>query len=312
MTSTDTKPGSTRERSIAPGSAPRRLRKAPTVYFWLLVPALVVLIGLSAFPLIRTVQLSFTSLGGGGAEEFIGFENYARMVSDPRFADSVRVTILFIVVGITVQLVLAWSLALLLAQRISRWNNVLRTLFTIPMMLSPVVIGITWRALLNPQFGWVNALLGMGDTDWTGDPAKAIWVLIFVDVWHWTPFLFLLISAGLMSVPEDVKEAARIDGAGSWGMFRHIIFPLTLPVTLVAILLRAIDATKTFELPFTLTSGGPGNATTLLAIYLYKRAFSEFDFGYASSLAVILLIALVLFALAYMWMSRRLERRYGA
>jgi multiple sugar transport system permease protein len=157
-----------------------------------------------------------------------------------------------------------------------------------------------------------DPLLGTTNTDWTGDPAKALWVLIFVDVWHWTPFMFLLISAGLVAVPEDVKEAARIDGAGRWGLFRHIIFPLTLPVTLVAVLLRAIDATKTFELPFTLTSGGPGNATTLLAIYLYKRAFSEFDLGYASSLAVAILLALVLFALAYMWMSRRIERRYGA
>lgn len=300
MTSTDTR------------SAPRRPRRAPTVYFWLLVPALLVLVALSAFPLIRTVYLSFTSLGAGGAEEFTGLGNYERMLADRRFADSVRVSLLFIVVGISVQLVLAWSLALLLAQRMSRWNNVLRTLFTIPMMLSPVVIGITWRALFNPQFGWVNALLGTGDTDWTGDPAKAIWVLIFVDVWHWTPFMFLLISAGLVSVPDDVKEAARIDGAGSWGLFRYIIFPLTLPVTLVAILLRAIDATKTFELPFTLTSGGPGNATTLLAIYLYKRAFSEFDLGYASSLAVSILLALVLFALAFLWMMRRIESRYGA
>lgn len=295
-----------------PGSGRRRARRGPTPYFWMLVPALIVLVAFSAFPLLRTVYLSFTELGPTGGEEWVGAQNYLRMVGDPRFADSVRVSLVFIVVGIAIQLVLAWGLALLLAQRISQWNNVLRTLFTIPMMLSPVVIGITWRALFNPQFGWVNAVLGTGDMDWTGDPNKALWVLIFVDVWHWTPFMFLLISAGLMSVPMEVKEAARIDGAGRWQIFRHIVFPLTLPVTLVAILLRAIDATKTFELPFTLTSGGPGNATTLLAIYLYKRAFSEFDFGYASSLAVSILLALVLFALAYLWMMRRVRERFSA
>lgn len=310
MTSTKSRPATTRGRVAAPGSGARRTRRAPSAYFWLLIPAVVVLLALSVFPLLRTIYISFTSLGVGGAEEFIGLANYERMVNDARFADSVWVSLQFIVVSIFIQLVLAWGLALLLAQRMSRWNNVLRTLFTIPMMLSPVVIGITWRALFNPQFGWINALLGTTNMDWTGDPAKALWVLIFVDVWHWTPFMFLLISAGIIAVPHDVKEAARIDGAGSWGVFRHIIWPMTLPVTLVAVLLRTIDATKTFELPFTLTSGGPGNATTLLAIYLYKRAFSEFDLGYASSLAVSILLALVLFALAFMWMMQRIERKY--
>jgi multiple sugar transport system permease protein len=300
----------TQGRGDLPAPGRWRKTKAPTVYFWLLIPAVVVLLALSAYPVLRTIYLSFTELGPGGQDTWTGLSNYERMFGDKRFAESIGVTIVFIVVGIAIQLVLAWVLALLLAQRMSRWNNVLRTLFTIPMMLSPVVIGITWRALFNPQFGWVNALFGLHGMDWTGDPAKALWVLIFVDVWQWTPFLFLLISAGVVSIPDDVKEAARLDGASGWKVFRFITFPMTLPVTLVAILLRSIDATKTFELPFTLTSGGPGNATTTVAIYLYRRAFSEFDLGYASTLAVSILLALILFALAYLWMMRKVRERF--
>jgi multiple sugar transport system permease protein len=294
-----------------PKSTRRKVRRSPTVYFWLLAPALAVAVGFTIFPLVRTFSLSFTNLDLSGQADWIGTDNYARMLGDGLFWQSVGVSGVFLVVGVVLELVIAWTLALLLADSVSRLNNVLRTLFAIPMLLSPVVIGITWRVLLNPQFGWINAILQTPGMDWVGDPSKSLWVLIAVDVWQWTPFLFLMLSAGLVGIPGEVKEAARLDGANGLGILRHITFPLMLPVTLVAILLRSIDSTKTFELPFTLTSGGPGNTTTTVAIFMYRRAFSEFDQGYASALAVTITLALVIFAMIYLRIVRRVEGKFG-
>ena len=286
-----------------------RRSRLPTMYFWMLAPAIAVCLGFVIYPLFRTAFLSFTDLGAAGDANWVGADNYAKMVADRAFWNSLRVTGTFIVVGIAAELVLAWALALLLERRVSKMSNALRVTFAIPMMLCPVVIGITWRALLNPQYGWVNALLNTPNMDWVGDPSKALWVLIAVDVWQWTPFLFMLISAGLLSVPEEVREAARLDGAGGLRILRYITFPLLLPVTLIAILLRTLDATKTFDLPYTLTGGGPGTATQTIAIYLYKKAFAEFDQGYASAVAITITIALTIFALIYLWIVRRVERK---
>lgn len=293
------------------GPPPARRRLDPTAYFWLLVPALAVTAGFTLFPLVRTLYLSFTNLGISGQADWIGADNYLRMISDGLFWQSVGVSAVFLVVGVLAELVIAWVLALLLAERVSRWSNALRTLFTIPMLLCPVVIGITWRVLFNPQFGWINGILNQPGLDWVGDPSKSLWVLIAVDVWQWTPFLFLMISSALVAIPTEVKEAARLDGAGGLRIFRFITWPLVLPVTLVAVLLRSIDSTKTFELPFTLTAGGPGNTTTTVAIYMYRRAFSEFDQGYASALAVTITIALVVFAMIYLRIVKRVEGAVG-
>jgi multiple sugar transport system permease protein len=288
-----------------------RTQRRPTVFFWLLAPAMAVSLGLVVYPLLRTVFLSFTDLGAAGNADWIGTDNYVRLFQDPLFWNSLRITGTFIIVGLVAEVFLGWFFALLLERTVSRLSNSLRVMFAIPMMLCPVVIGITWRALLNPQFGWVNAILGTPNLDWIGDPSRALWVLIAVDIWQWTPFLFMLISAGLLSVPEEVKEAARLDGAGALRLLRHITIPLMLPVTLVAILLRTLDATKTFDVPYTLTSGGPGTTTQTIAIFLYQNAFANFEQGYASAIAVTLTIVLTLFALAYLRMMRGFERRIG-
>ncbi|MBF8194435.1 sugar ABC transporter permease [Nonomuraea sp. K274] len=309
-TSSRTRTPTAKRPDPAPASnvAVTRSRR-PSVYFWLLAPAVAICLGFVVYPLLRTVYLSFTDLDATGQAGWIGVHNYVEMLGDSAFWNSLRVSATFIVVAIAVEVVLAWTLALLLERRVSALSNGLRIIFAIPMMLCPVVIGITWRALLNPTFGWINALLGTPNTDWIGDPAKALWVLIAVDVWQWTPFLFMLISAGLLSIPEEVREAARLDGAGAVRILRHITIPMMLPVTLIAILLRTLDATKTFDLPYTLTTGGPGTSTQTMAIFLYRNAFAEFDQGYASAVAVTITIALTLFATVYLWITRRVERK---
>lgn len=292
-----------------PSRARRRQLRLPSVYFWMLAPAVAVCLGFVIYPLLRTVYLSFTDLGAAGDAELVGGANYAEMIRDAAFWNSLRVTAIFIVVGIVVELLLAWALALLLQGTVSRLSRTLRIVFAIPMMLCPVVIGITWRALLNPQFGWLNALFGTPEMDWVGDPSKALWVLIAVDVWHWTPFMFMLISAGLLSIPDEIREAARLDGAGAVRVLRHITIPLLMPATLIAVLLRTLDATKTFDLPYTLTGGGPGTSTQTIAIFLYRNAFAKFDQGYASAVAITVTIALTVFALVYLSIVRLVERK---
>lgn len=280
----------------------------PTVYFWLIMPSAVVVAVLTLWPIIRTSYLSFCTLKADGRTAWIGGGNYVRMIGDEDFWQAVKVTATFVVCGVGLQLVLAWVLALLLEKQVARLNNVLRTVFTIPMMLSPVVIGICFRALLNPQYGWVNWILGTEGAVWTADPDRALWVLVLVDAWQWTPFLFLMISAGLVGIPDELIEAAHLDGAGAFRVFTRIKLPLMMPIVVVGVLLRAVDATKVFELPFNLTSGGPGNKTTTLAIFMYKRAFAEWDQGYASALAVTIIAALVLIAVVFIWVLRGVER----
>ncbi len=288
---------------------PRLPLRMPTVYFWLLIPAFVVVVAFTIWPLMRTLYLSFCEMKANGVATWVGVDNYVAMWGDKRFWAAVWVTVMFVVVGVTVQLLIAWILALVLEQYVARLSNFLRTLFAIPMMLSPVVIGICWRALLNPQFGWVNAIFGLDQAVWTGNPKTALWVLVAVDAWQWTPFLFLIISAGLMSIPEDVIEAAQVDGASPVSIFMRIKLPLMAPAVLVGILLRGVDATKCFELPFNLTSGGPGNTTTTIAIFMYRRGFGEWDQGYASAVAVAVIVALSVAAFLFISLTRRVEER---
>jgi multiple sugar transport system permease protein len=292
-----------------PVSDTARRRGLPTVYFWMMVPAFAVVAGFTLWPLARTVYLSFCELRANGQATWIGLGNYAQMVSDARFWQAVKVTATFVVCGVALQLMIAWALALALEAYVARLSNALRTLFAIPMMLSPVVIGICWRALLNPQYGWVNAILGTKDAVWTGNPSRALWVLVGVDAWQWTPFLFLMISAGLVGIPDEVVEAARLDGAGAATIFTRVKLPLMAPTVLVGLLLRGVDATKVFELPFNLTSGGPGNATTTVAVFMYRRAFAEWDQGYASAVAVAVIVALAVAAFAFIGLLRRVEER---
>lgn len=299
-------------RTDAGGPAPvRPRRRMPTAYFWMLVPSVALLLAFAGYPLVRTVLYSFTDLNAAGVGDIIGFDNYVRLFEDDLFREAVRVTVVYTVVSVAIEVVLAWGLALLLQGPISRLGHLLRVIIAIPMALCPVVVGIVWRFLFNPQYGWINALLGTPDRDWTGDPERALGVMIFVDVWAWTPFVFMMLSAGLLAIPDDVKEAARLDGAGAVRSFWSITLPLMMPVTLVAMLLRIIDAAKAFDLPFALTSGGPGNATTTVGIFLYKRGFAEFQQGYASALAVVFTLALVVFAVVYLGVMRRADRRAG-
>jgi multiple sugar transport system permease protein len=176
---------------------------------------------------------------------------------------------------------------LLLYGEVNRWRSVLRTLFLLPMVLSPVVVGVTWRALLTPEFGWISQFFGPG-ISWLADPQLALITLAIVDVWQWTPFVFIILLSGLLSIPVDIFEAARIDGANGWHRFSRIILPSLAPLITIVVLLRAIDAFKIFDLVFNLTQGGPGTSTETLAFYIYRLSFKSYDLGYGAAISMVL------------------------
>lgn len=275
----------------------------------MLLPAVVLLAWLIGYPFISSVLLSFQQARLGRDATWAGLDNFTRMFADSEFYSSMGTTLVFAFSAVTIELVLAWLLALLLWNTLKRWGSLFRMLFTIPMLLSPVVVGVVWRVLLNPQYGWIPALIGDQQLDLLGTPSTALVTMIVIDAWQWTPFLFLIISAGLSGLSDEVLEAAKLDGATGLRLFGQVVFPLTLPVTIVAILFRLLDALKTFDLPFNLTQGGPGNSTQTIAIYLYRQAFTRYDQGYAVAISLIATCLLAAIALSLLGILRRAERK---
>lgn len=286
---------------------PRSLLSADRVLRWLMpAPAVLLLAGFTLIPLVRTFYLGFTSVAYGRDVTWIGLGNYGQLLADSLFWVALGQTFVFAALAVAGELMLGFAIALLLWGEVSRWRAVFRTLFMIPMVLSPVVVGITWRALLNPNFGWVNHLLGIPGFQWLSDPDRALYTLAAVDVWQWTPFMFVILLSGLQGVPGDVLEAAEVDGASPVRRFVDVVWPLMLPFTVVAVLLRAIDAFKIFDLVYNLTGGGPGTATETISFYLYRIAFRQFDLGYAAAVSVVLSLIVGALVTIYLRLARRL------
>jgi len=276
-----------------------------------LAPAVVLLLGLTVYPLLYIVRISLYRLTPAG-ETFVGLENFLRLLSDPFFFQSLGQTFLLMVGALTLEFLFGLSLALLLDSEI-RARGLWRTLFLLPMILPPVVVGVIWRLIYNPNFGVLNGalqLLGVDTTrlTWLADPSVALAALVVVDVWEWTPFVFLILLAGLQAIPEEPYEAARIDGSSAWQSFRHVTLPLLAPAILVALLLRTMDLLRLFDQVFILTQGGPGFATETISLYIYKTAFRFFDFGYAAAMSLVLLVATLIVSRFYLGFLQKVER----
>lgn len=258
---------------------------------WLLpAPAVLLLLAFTIVPMIETIRLSFQRVRLGREAEWIGLANYARVFADPSFWIATRNTVSFTVMAVGLELVIGLALALLLYGEVTRWRSLLRTLFLLPMVLSPVVVGVTWRALFTPQFGWISQVVGPG-VGWLSDPQIALITLALVDVWQWTPFMFVILLSGLLAMPTEMLEAARVDGASGIQRLIHVILPSLAPLIAVVVLLRAIDAFKIFDLVFNLTQGGPGTSTETLAFYIYRQSFKSFDVGYGAAISIVLSLA---------------------
>jgi len=292
-------------------AVPRRHRYGAAQRFgWLIIaPALVTLAANSIFPLIYAVTVSFKSyqLLIPVPHRFIGFANYAQVFSDPLFWSGVRVTAWFIAGVVVLQFPVGFTIALLL-QRLKKHQVLLATLLLIPTIISPSVAGFQWDQLFNYQFGPLNYLLGLlhlGRPTWTANPRLALPCLIFVDFWQWTPFMILLLFAGLRSLPGSVIEAARVDGSTTWQVIWRIYLPLLRPVIGIALILRVLMAFKLFDIIYVLTAGGPGAVTESLAFYTYVQGFRYFNLGYAAALSILQLIVVAVLAKVLIGLTQR-------
>ena len=275
----------------------------------LFLPALVALVVTTTAPLVYLVwnsamriDLSMPWLAG-----FAGIDHYAKMGADPRFWNSLWLTLVYTVSTVVLQVMLGLSLALLVLQ-IPRGQAALRIAAILPLVLAPVVVGLFWRTLvLAPDFGLVDVVtraLGLGSHNWLGDPQLALISVIAIHTWQWTPFAFLVILASLSSLPPDVFEAARIDRANGWQRFVHITLPLIRPALVIVVIMRTMIALSAFAAIFAATGGGPGTATEILNLYAYRTSFAELNLGYGAALAVVLL-AITLVVSLIMFRVRR-------
>lgn len=276
---------------------------------WLfLAPSVLLLLGLTVYPLFYILRISAYRMAPGG-EEFAGADNFLRLFGDERFFASVWHTAVFTAGALALELGLGLGLALLLDSRI-RARGLWRSLFLLPMILPPVVVGVIWRLIYNPNFGVLNGLLELFGVEterltWLADPSVALAAIILVDVWEWTPFVFLILLAGLQAIPDEPYEAARMDGANAWQTFLHITLPLLRPAILVAVLLRTMDLLRIFDQVFILTQGGPGGVTKTISLYIYETAFRFFDFGYAAVMSLALLAVTLVLAQIFLRLLRR-------
>ncbi len=264
----------------------------------LTLPTLLFLLAMVVYPFLWAVYLSFTrySILKAQRPEWVGVANYSEILSDPLIWSRFVFTFRFVVVAVALQLVIGFALAYFLHRRFKK-NGFLVTVLLVPMMLSPVVIGLFWKFILANNWGVLNyylkTLFGLPEILWLSSERFGYWALVIVDTWIWSPFMMLLSLAGLSAVPEYLYESAEIDRASAWFKFRYITLPLTAPLVLIAVLFRTIDAFKLFDLVNILTGGGPGSSTETVSMFVYKLAFSYFQTGKASALAVILLVMVI-------------------
>jgi multiple sugar transport system permease protein len=267
-------------------------------------PALALLLFLSVFPLLWALYLSFTDYSATRdvPAQWTGLGNYIDILTSSAVHERALTTVLYVVGAVALQTLLGFTIAYLISRR-TRGRGVLTTLFLTPMMLSPVVVGLFWKFMLDAQFGVVNSILGslgFGQVEWLTNQRLALLSVIVVDTWQWTPFIMLIALAGLTAVPRYLYEAAAIDRASEWFRFRHITLPLVWPLLLIAILFRAIEAFRLFDLVYILTQGGPGVSTETLSFHVYKVAFLGFDTGLASAYGILMVLVVIVLAQLYL------------
>ena len=261
---------------------------------WLLLgPAVFYLIAFSVVPLVVSLTRSFQDYDTQtDTWTWIGLGNYRELVTSADFWEVVKNTAILTGAGVTIQIVLGTALALFFNQQL-RGATIVRGILILPMLLTPIVVGLMWRALLNPEWGllnWVFVQIGVGQVGWLSDPNIALWTLVIVDSWQWTPFVFVIVYARLQALPVEVFEAGQVDGANWFQRTIYVTLPLLVPAIVFAGVFRAIDAFRTFDLVYGLTNGGPVRATSTLSYEAFQNGFKFFRYGYASAIAYVMLI----------------------
>lgn len=268
-------------------------------------PTFLILSLITLGPLLYALYISFYDFrlsNPSGESTFVGFKNYIEIFSTPEALNSLLTTLKYVVIAVVFQVLLAMVLAMALNE-LPRYRRLFVALITIPMMVAPLVAGLMFSFFWNPQFGLyafiIRTLKLPLSTTPLSDSNLALWFVAFTDVWEWTPYLVLTFLAGLQSIPGESYEAAKVDGASGWQIFRRITIPLMSPILVVGLILRAMEAFKEFDKPYILTGGGPGSATEVIDLYTYRQAFVSFNFSKAAALCIILFVLLLTGGILY-------------
>lgn len=284
-----------------------------TPYFFIL-PAVLVMLGGLVYPVLDSFFLAFYDweIGVDFSEApFIGLEHFTRMFRDEDVLESVWVTLRFGFWTITIEMALGVFLALMLEKPI-RGASIFRTIFIMPLMVSPVVVGLLWRYLFDARIGWINYYLGVIGIEpqiWLGDPQLAFMAIVITDIWQWTPFIFIIVIAGLQALPSEVLEASEIDGANWWQQVFLVKLPMIRSILIIALLMRLIDVFRGMEVMYIMTGGGPGRSTELLSLHIYNRAFDAQQLGYASAIAVLLIVIVFVLSLFILYVGNPMKQK---
>lgn len=268
------------------------------------LPTVIILVIIVIFPLLYSLNVSFRNYDIRLRLEkypFVGLENYARMFKDSRFLNSLVNTVFMIMGELSLQFFIGLGLALLFIQEF-KGKKIILPLIILPMMVTPVVVGYMGRLLFETRSGPINYMLntvGIGSLLWHASSKTALLTVILIDTWQWTPFVMMILLAGLLALPNEPFESAKVDGASEWQIFKHLTLPLLKPVIILVIIMRTLDILRVFDVLYVLTMGGPGTSTENINLYSYLCGFRYFNIGYASSmawfLAIILSIGITIF-----------------
>ena len=285
---------------------------------WLFIaPTIVLLLAINIFPLVWAIRLSFTNFKSNMPNlpiKFIGLTNYINILTDEDIWHGMQVTAHFVIWAIVLQVVIGFGLAMMINRQF-RSHSFWTTVILLPMMLSPAVVGNFWTFLFQPQIGLFNYVISFftgippSSFEMIGEVALAPWTIVLVDTWMWAPYVMLICLAGLRSIPDYIYEAAEIDRASAWRQFWSITLPMVLPFLMLAVLFRAIEAFKMFDMVNLLTSGGPGSTTELVSITLKREAFEKWRTGYSSAFAIILFVTVFGAANIYVKALNRVKQR---
>jgi multiple sugar transport system permease protein len=296
-----------RQPSKVAAAAPRKGADRKRSYWPFVVPAIVVVSSVIVFPWAFTIWMSLHEWNPGGTRLFVGLSNYARLPTDERFVTAVWHTLIYTFLAVLLPLVLGTFAALVFNAKF-RFRGVLRGLYVMPMMATPVAIALVWTMMFHPQLGVLNYLLslvGIGPQAWVFHPATVIPSLVLVETWQWTPLVMLIVLGGLAAIPAEPYESAAIDGANALQRFRFITLPMIAPFMMVAVIIRTIDALKSFDVIYAITQGGPGTASETINLYLYSVAFAYYDVGYGSAIAVVFFVLVVALSLLMLHLRQR-------
>lgn len=281
-----------------------------TFKYWALAPAVILLVLLTVLPAANLLRMAVSDVDfakGQVVWDFVGLANLRKLLDDWLFRIVLRNTFVFVIAAVSIEMLLGFLLAMV-TSRVRSGVGIYRTIMVLPILVPAVAIGSMWKLLYNYDFGLFNRALiaiGMDPVSWLGSTKFALISVILVDIWHWIPFVFLICLAGFESLPIEVMEAARVDGAGRTQLLRYIILPLMWPTISVALMFRTIFAFKVFDEIFLLTSGGPGTATEVASFYIYQVFFREYRLGYGAMVSVVTIVIII----AIMWAYR--QARWG-